>query len=332
MTLVSSAEETAKDVYRVLQQTGLDRDPTSCRRRVHRFTATGDPEPFARLGRRFLGPEIGTVTTWRRRMRLTVLGCSGTYPGPDSPCSGYLLEHDGFRLVVDLGPGALGPLQRSIDLLEIDAVYVSHLHADHCTDLVGLSYARRYHPDGLAPPLPVCGPAGLADRLCQVFEVPPPDRLAPVYDFHEVPVGAQVDRAVHDHDPAHGPPGRVPRPARRGRRAHPRLLAATPGRRRALTRLAEDADAFLCEASWPDAPDRPPRPAPVGPAGGRARGAGPRPPAAAHPPHAVDRPRGDGRRGACGVRRPGRGGPLRRDLRRLTRAHGTGAAPSRTDV
>ena len=60
-------------------------------------------------------------------MRLTVLGCSGTFPGPDSPCSGYLVEHDGFRLVVDLGPGALGPLQRSIDLLEIDAVYVLSL-------------------------------------------------------------------------------------------------------------------------------------------------------------------------------------------------------------
>ena len=62
VTLVSSAEETAKDVYRVLQQTGLDRDPEAPPP-VHRFRATGDPEPFARLGRRFLGPEIGTVTT-----------------------------------------------------------------------------------------------------------------------------------------------------------------------------------------------------------------------------------------------------------------------------
>jgi glutamate racemase len=62
VTLVSSAEETAKDVYRVLQQTGLDRDPEALPP-VHRFSATGDPEPFVRLGRRFLGPEIGTVTT-----------------------------------------------------------------------------------------------------------------------------------------------------------------------------------------------------------------------------------------------------------------------------
>jgi glutamate racemase len=62
VTLVSSAEETAKDVYRVLQQTGLDRDPDAPAP-VHRFRATGDPEPFGRLGRRFLGPQIGTVTT-----------------------------------------------------------------------------------------------------------------------------------------------------------------------------------------------------------------------------------------------------------------------------
>jgi glutamate racemase len=60
VTLVSSAEETAQSVYRVLAETGLDRDPHAPPP-VHRFLATGDPEPFARLGRRFLGPEIGQV-------------------------------------------------------------------------------------------------------------------------------------------------------------------------------------------------------------------------------------------------------------------------------
>ena len=62
VTLVSSAEETAKDVYRVLAREGLDRDPERPAPQ-HRFLATGDAEPFARLGRRFLGPEIGTVAT-----------------------------------------------------------------------------------------------------------------------------------------------------------------------------------------------------------------------------------------------------------------------------
>jgi glutamate racemase len=60
VTLVSSAEETAKDVYRVLTATGRLRDPDAPPPR-HRFVATGDPEPFRRLGRRFLGPEIDRI-------------------------------------------------------------------------------------------------------------------------------------------------------------------------------------------------------------------------------------------------------------------------------
>ncbi|MFN8126429.1 MAG: glutamate racemase [Candidatus Nanopelagicales bacterium] len=60
VTLVSSAEETAKDVYRVLAADDRLRDDAAPPP-VHRFLATGDPEPFERLGRRFLGPEIGDV-------------------------------------------------------------------------------------------------------------------------------------------------------------------------------------------------------------------------------------------------------------------------------
>ena len=189
-------------------------------------------------------------------MRLTVLGCSGTYPSADSPCSGYLVEHDGFRLLLDLGPGALGPLQRAVDLLDVDAVYVSHLHADHCTDLVGMSYARRYHPAGTPPPLPVYGPQGLADRLCAVFEVPPPDRLRQVYDVHEVPVGqrrigpftvttARMNHPVECHGIRLEAGGRT------------LVYSGDTARTPRLVELARDADAFLCEASWPEAPDLP---------------------------------------------------------------------------
>lgn len=60
VTLVSSAEETAKDVYRTLVAHELVRDP-KLGEPVHRFVATGDPAAFERLGRRFLGPEIGSV-------------------------------------------------------------------------------------------------------------------------------------------------------------------------------------------------------------------------------------------------------------------------------
>ncbi|MBV9293669.1 MAG: glutamate racemase [Frankiales bacterium] len=69
VTLVSSAEETAKDVYRALARGELFRDE-SLPAPVHRFLATGDPEPFGRLGRRFLGPEVGEVVRAERAPQL----------------------------------------------------------------------------------------------------------------------------------------------------------------------------------------------------------------------------------------------------------------------
>ncbi|WP_031186713.1 MBL fold metallo-hydrolase, partial [Streptomyces sp. NRRL S-1896] len=67
-------------------------------------------------------------------MKLTVVGCSGSFPSADSPCSSYLVEADGYRVVLDLGNGALGALQKYTSLYEVDAVLLSHLHADHCVD------------------------------------------------------------------------------------------------------------------------------------------------------------------------------------------------------
>jgi glutamate racemase len=61
VSLVSSADETAKEVVRTLMQRDLAREPTDPAPPLHEFLATGDPEPFRRLGRRFLGPEIGRV-------------------------------------------------------------------------------------------------------------------------------------------------------------------------------------------------------------------------------------------------------------------------------
>jgi glutamate racemase len=61
VTLVSSADETAKDLVRLLMDADLARDPEASAPGPHEFLATGDPEPFRRLGRRFLGPEIGQV-------------------------------------------------------------------------------------------------------------------------------------------------------------------------------------------------------------------------------------------------------------------------------
>ena len=91
-------------------------------------------------------------------MKPTVVGCSGSFPGPDSAASCYLVEapYEGrtFRLLLDLGSGALGPLQKYVELDQVDAVALSHLHPDHCLDLCGFYVVRKYHPSGALPRLP----------------------------------------------------------------------------------------------------------------------------------------------------------------------------------
>jgi ribonuclease BN (tRNA processing enzyme) len=104
-------------------------------------------------------------------MRLTIIGCSGSVPGPDSPASCYLVEADGYSLVLDLGSGSFGPLQRHVRLGEIGAVLFSHLHADHCMDLCALPVASKYGPYGRADALPVLGPADLVDRARMINNV-----------------------------------------------------------------------------------------------------------------------------------------------------------------
>ena len=89
------------------------------------------------------------------RMRLTVVGCAGSLPGPDSAASCYLLEAEGFRLVIDLGNGARARCNGTSGSLTSTQICLSHLHADHCVDLYSYSIARTYSPGRPAPPIPV---------------------------------------------------------------------------------------------------------------------------------------------------------------------------------
>ena len=81
-------------------------------------------------------------------------------------------------MLLDLGSGALGALHRYVDPLTIDAVLLSHLHADHCLDLCGYYVMRKYHPTGPQPPDPGLGPAGTADRMARAYDLPDRPRHA----------------------------------------------------------------------------------------------------------------------------------------------------------
>ena len=107
-------------------------------------------------------------------MKLTIVGCSGSFPGPASPASCYLVTaNDGtrdWRILLDLGNGALGALQRYMDLRDIDAVLLTHLHPDHCMDLCGLHVAVHWDPAGWdRDRVKVWGPAATADRMATAY-------------------------------------------------------------------------------------------------------------------------------------------------------------------
>jgi len=252
-------------------------------------------------------------------MRLTIVGCSGSFPGPDSPASCYLVEapHDGrtYRLLLDLGNGALGHLQRHIDPLDVDAVAVSHLHPDHFFDLASFYVYRRYHPKAPHPKLPVYGPSNMAARLARAYDLPEQPGMTEEFDFTTWP--------------AAGPVALGPFEVRVARVAHPvesygmRIRAGgstlaysgDTGPCDALESLADGADVLLAEAAFVEseggaagrsAYDRPGR--------RHACRSGRRTTAAAHPHPALDRPGGGAGRRPAGLRRADGAGRARREL------------------
>ena len=191
-------------------------------------------------------------------MRLTVVGCAGSFPGPDSPASCYLLEADGFRVVIDLGNGALGALQKYTGLFDVDAVCLSHLHADHCVDLYSYSIARAYSPAGPQPPIPVYGPAGTVERMSFIhgpngddlgltrrftFETLEPGHLA---------IGPFDITLAHVNHPVETFAFRF---SYGGRSI---VYTGDTGETEAVPALASGADVFLSEAAFLEGPDLPP--------------------------------------------------------------------------
>jgi ribonuclease BN (tRNA processing enzyme) len=79
-------------------------------------------------------------------MRLTVLGKSPSWQDAGGACSGYLIEEDGTSVLVDCGNGVFSKLRRFRDYTRVDAILVTHLHADHFLDLIPFSYALTYAP------------------------------------------------------------------------------------------------------------------------------------------------------------------------------------------
>jgi ribonuclease BN (tRNA processing enzyme) len=178
-------------------------------------------------------------------VQLRILGSAGGWPGPGRPCSGYLLEAAGRRVWVDAGSGTLVELLRHSTLTELDAIWISHLHPDHCADLPMAWHTLAYGPRRDRP-LPLLAPSTVASTITGMLDEGA--GLSMVFDVVEladgmtIPLGDLTLQAIamrhsmETYGLRAGCDGRIV------------SYTADSAPCDAVNDLARDADLFLCEA------------------------------------------------------------------------------------
>ena len=199
-------------------------------------------------------------------MRLTVLGKSPSWQDAGGACSGYLIEEGDTAVLVDCGNGVFSKLRERIDYVDVDAVVLSHLHADHFLDLVPYSYALTYAPR--QQPVPVDRWPGTDWPARPMLHAPPGTR-----DLFRRVVGAWgnedlIEKAfeLREYDPAEeieiGPIRISFQPVPHFTETFAMRISSTNGSGRivygadcsptdALADFARDADLMLVEATLP---------------------------------------------------------------------------------
>jgi ribonuclease BN (tRNA processing enzyme) len=187
-------------------------------------------------------------------VRLIVVGCSPAWPNPGGAQSGYLVEQDGRRLLLDCGAGVLAKLRELEDWPRVDAVAITHFHLDHWGDLVPWVWALSFGPAREVEAPELWLPPGGRDRLAVLGEqLGRPDMFEQAFRVSEYARDEPFQTAGFE--------------VRAGRVLHYDLLAfgfrvscdggvlaysGDSGPSGELAQLARDADLFLCEATLQD--------------------------------------------------------------------------------
>ena len=125
-------------------------------------------------------------------MKLTVAGCSPAWPNPGGAQSGYLLESDGKRLLLDYGPGVLARLREREPWPEVDAIALTHWHLDHWGDVVPWVWGRMFGPGVDAKKAELWVPPGGIETLDTIGDrIGQPGMFSNAFELHEY-----VDEAV----------------------------------------------------------------------------------------------------------------------------------------
>jgi ribonuclease BN (tRNA processing enzyme) len=177
-------------------------------------------------------------------VQLVILGSGGGWPKPNRPASGYLLLDEGFRVWLDAGTGTMAELQRHVELLDLDAVVISHRHFDHFLDIYPY-FLSIWFDERRTRRIPLYAPKGMYEHALQIEE-----SLDDVFDSKPVELGSSFE--VGPFRVATAPMSHpVPTLGMRFETNGTALTyTADTGPSEEMVRLAHGSDLLLSEATW----------------------------------------------------------------------------------
>jgi ribonuclease BN (tRNA processing enzyme) len=192
-------------------------------------------------------------------VELIVVGAHGTWPSAGGATSGFLVRHEGFTILLDMGSGTVAKIQEHIGLFDLDAVVISHSHPDHVVDLYTYLFARMFSPER-PPPIPLFVAPKVVERMSPLLEDDsgPMLKLAQGFDVRPVEPGDRLDTGpfrIEARKMSHTVPTVGVRLEADGMAL---AYTADTGPTEELQPLARDAGLLIADASWQE--DGEPRP------------------------------------------------------------------------
>jgi ribonuclease BN (tRNA processing enzyme) len=195
--------------------------------------------------------QADTVT--KSALRVFVAGSSSSIPRPRRACSCYVVRSPQASVLFDLGTGALSNVREALDYSRLDAVVISHMHADHFLDVIPLRYALKYGPFPRTAPMPLYLPTGgqtMLRQMCAAFSPEWPsdflDEVFDVHDFDERSIVEIGDLRLTFAATVHYVETYAIRASVNGSAL---VYSSDTASCESVVGLARDADAFLCECT-----------------------------------------------------------------------------------